>query len=158
MTGSYYVYASPIGYLDIIEKDGFITNINISGETDTSSYTLRLTPVISKGIKELEEYFKGQRKDFDLPLEPCGSEFQWSVWKELLKIPYGEKRSYSDIAREAGTPKGARAVGHSIGQNPILIIIPCHRVLGKDGSLTGFSAGLKLKRFLLDLEGVEYRE
>lgn len=158
MTGNYYVYSSPIGYVDIIEKNGFITNINISGEIDISGYTLRLTSVISKAIRELEEYFKGQRKKFNLPLEPGGSQFQWSVWEKLLEIPYGEKRSYSDIAREAGTPKGARAVGHSIGQNPILIVIPCHRVLGKDGSLTGFSVGLKLKRFLLDLEGVEYKE
>ena len=155
---NYYIYSSPIGYLDIVESEGAITNIDISGKINTSLYHLRLTSVISQAVKELDEYFKGKRKYFDVPISPSGSEFQWKVWQELLKIPYGEKRSYLSIAKEVGTPKGSRAVGQSIGKNPILILIPCHRVLGKDNSITGFSAGIKVKEFLLDLEGVEYRE
>jgi methylated-DNA-[protein]-cysteine S-methyltransferase len=102
---------------------------------------------------QLAEYFAGTRRDFDLPLAPSGSSFQRQVWAELLRIRYGRTVSYGDIARRLGLPPGAsRAVGLANGANPISIIIPCHRVIGADGSLTGYGGGLARKRFLLDLE------
>ncbi|MCI0502943.1 MAG: methylated-DNA--[protein]-cysteine S-methyltransferase [Fusobacteria bacterium] len=154
---SYYVYASPIGQLNIVEKKGYITNIALRDSVDVSQLTFSKTEVIAKCITQLEEYFRGQRKSFAIPLDPEGTEFQWLVWQELLKVPYGQCSSYHLVAEAIGSPKGARAVGRSVGANPVLILIPCHRILGSDGSLTGFSAGLKRKSFLLDLEGVIYR-
>lgn len=154
---SYYVYASPIGQLNIVEKKGYITNIALRDSFDVSQLSFSKTEVIAKCIIQLEEYFRGQRQSFEIPLNPEGTEFQWLVWQELLKVPYGQWSSYHLVAEAIGSPKGARAVGRSVGANPVLILIPCHRILGSDGSLTGFSAGLKRKSFLLDLEGVIYR-
>jgi len=102
---------------------------------------------------QLAEYFAGQRREFDLPLDLRGTDFQKSCWRELLKVPYGETRSYADIARAMGRPAAVRAVGLANGQNPIAIIVPCHRVIGSDGSLTGYGGGLETKRKLLELEG-----
>jgi methylated-DNA-[protein]-cysteine S-methyltransferase len=103
--------------------------------------------------RQLEEYFSGRRRHFDLPLDLHGTEFQKRCWRELLKIPYGETRSYAEIARAIGNPSAVRAVGLANGQNPIAIIVPCHRVIGSDGSLTGYGGGLDVKRRLLELEG-----
>jgi len=103
--------------------------------------------------RQLAEYFAGQRREFDLPLDLRGTDFQKRCWQELLKIPYGETRSYADIARAIGNPAAVRAVGLANGQNPIAIIVPCHRVIGSDGSLTGYGGGLDVKRKLLELEG-----
>jgi O-6-methylguanine DNA methyltransferase len=103
--------------------------------------------------RQLEEYFAGQRRQFDLPLDLRGTDFQKRCWQELLKIRYGETRSYADIARAIGNPAAVRAVGLANGQNPIAIIVPCHRVIGSDGSLTGYGGGLETKRKLLELEG-----
>jgi methylated-DNA-[protein]-cysteine S-methyltransferase len=103
--------------------------------------------------RQLEEYFAGRRRQFDLPLDLHGTEFQKRCWQELLKIPYGETRSYADVARAIGKPSAVRAVGLANGQNPIAIIVPCHRVIGSDGSLTGYGGGLETKRKLLELEG-----
>ena len=103
--------------------------------------------------RQLEEYFAGRRRQFDLPLDLHGTEFQKRCWQELLKIPYGETRSYADVARAIGNPSAVRAVGLANGQNPIAIIVPCHRVIGSDGSLTGYGGGLETKRKLLELEG-----
>jgi len=102
---------------------------------------------------QLAEYFSGRRRRFDLALDLRGTDFQKRCWQELLKIPYGETRSYADIARAIGSPSAVRAVGLANGQNPIAIIVPCHRVIGSDGSLTGYGAGLEIKRRLLELEG-----
>ena len=102
---------------------------------------------------QLEEYFAGRRRRFDLPLDLRGTDFQKRCWRELLKIPYGETRSYADIARAIGNPSAVRAVGLANGQNPMAIIVPCHRVIGSDGSLTGYGGGLETKRKLLELEG-----
>ena len=101
---------------------------------------------------QLDEYFTGERKIFDLDLAPCGTDFQMRVWDELLKIPYGETRSYGDIAMKLGNPGAARAVGAANGRNPLPIVIPCHRVIGSNGSMTGFGGGIKTKEFLLQLE------
>ena len=103
--------------------------------------------------RQLEEYFAGRRRQFDLLLDLRGTDFQKRCWLELLKIPYGETRSYADIARAIGNPLAVRAVGLANGQNPIAIIVPCHRVIGSDGSLTGYGGGLETKRKLLELEG-----
>ncbi len=104
--------------------------------------------------EQINDYFAGKRKKFDLALAPEGTTFQRQVWRELDKIPYGETRSYGEIAAGVGRPKGARAAGGAIGSNPIALVIPCHRVIGADGSLTGFGSGLPVKRQLLRLEGV----
>lgn len=101
---------------------------------------------------QLAEYFEGERTEFDLPLAPTGTEFQLRVWQQLRTIPYGQTCSYADIARGIGATNGFRAVGLANGRNPISIIVPCHRVIGANGSLTGYGGGLERKRFLLDLE------
>jgi methylated-DNA-[protein]-cysteine S-methyltransferase len=108
--------------------------------------------------KQLVEYFKGERTEFDLRLAPSGTTFQLEVLNALLEIPCGETRCYLDIARRIGRPKAVRAVGAANGRNPLPIVIPCHRVIGSDGSLTGFGGGLAAKKFLLDLEGAEYSD
>ena len=102
--------------------------------------------------RQLREYFDGTRHSFDVPLSPAGTDFQRQVWRALADIPFGETRSYRQIAEAAGRPDAARAVGAACGRNPILIMIPCHRALGSDGSLTGFAAGLERKKSLLELE------
>lgn len=103
-------------------------------------------------IRQLRAYFRGERKEFDLPLAPEGTEFQLRVWNRLRTIPYGETISYAQLAERIGNPKAVRAVGLANGSNPIPIIIPCHRVIGSDGSLTGFGGGLSTKKMLLELE------
>ena len=103
-------------------------------------------------IRQLRAYFRGERKEFDLPLAPEGTEFQLRVWNRLRTIPYGETISYAQLAERIGNPKAVRAVGLANGSNPIPIIIPCHRVIGSDGSLTGFGGGLPTKKMLLELE------
>lgn len=108
-----------------------------------------------RAFEELEEYFLGRRREFDLPLSPDGTEFQKKVWAALREIPYGETRSYSEIAGQVGNPKAVRAVGMANHRNPIAIMIPCHRVIGKNGSLTGYAGGLDLKERLLKLEHSE---
>jgi len=107
---------------------------------------------LKQAIDQLRAYFAGELKEFDLPLDMQGTEFQKRVWQELLNIPYGETRSYSFVATAIGAPKAVRAVGAANGANPIPIVVPCHRVIGAGGSLTGYGGGLPLKRFLLDLE------
>ena len=102
--------------------------------------------------QELEEYFAGTRQTFDLPLAPKGTAFQQKVWAALREIPYGQTRSYGEIAAIVGNPKASRAVGMANNQNPISILIPCHRVIGKDGSLTGYGGGTEKKKWLLELE------
>lgn len=108
-----------------------------------------------RAFGELEEYFLGRRREFDLPLRPDGTEFQRKVWAALREIPYGETRSYSEIAEQVGNPKAVRAVGMANHRNPIAIMIPCHRVIGKNGSLTGYAGGLRLKERLLKIEYTE---
>ena len=108
--------------------------------------------VLLRAIEQLDEYFSGKRKPFDLPLHPVGTDFQKQVWDALLEIPYGETRTYMEIAQRVGNPKGVRAVAQAIGANGIGIIIPCHRVIGSDHSLTGFAGGLEAKKILLELE------
>jgi methylated-DNA-[protein]-cysteine S-methyltransferase len=109
--------------------------------------------VLDEARRQLEEYFAGRRRDFDLPLSPRGTDFQRTVWTTLAAIPYGSTWSYRDLAQRIGKPAAMRAVGAANGRNPLPIVLPCHRVIGADGSLTGFGGGLPTKAFLLRLEG-----
>jgi methylated-DNA-[protein]-cysteine S-methyltransferase len=109
-------------------------------------------PILIKTENQLKEYFTGKRKVFDLPLDPIGTSFQQMVWNELRQIPFGETRSYGELAIKIGSPKASRAIGAANGKNPISIVVPCHRVIGKNGKLTGFAGGLGSKEILLKLE------
>ena len=132
------------------EADGFYEAINFEIE----DYIKKETPLIKKAAAQLGEYFEGKRKNFDLPLSLHGTDFQLKVWKALQKIPYGKMTSYGEIARVIGNAAACRAVGMANNRNPIAIVVPCHRVIGKDGSLTGYGGGLDLKEKLLKLENV----
>ena len=144
-----HTFPSPLGPITITESDGAITAIVFGGSPDTYPAP---TPIIADTLRQLEEYFDGFRREFDLPLSPIGTAFQKAVWNALLTIPYGKTCSYSDIAMQIGRPKAVRAVAQAIGRNPISIIIPCHRVVGKDGSLTGYQWGIPIKEALLKIE------
>ena len=139
---------SPIGPLTLTERDGALVRLSFGahGPCDPP------TPLLRRATGQLNEYFAGTRQEFDLPLEPSGTEFQLDCWRALSQIPYGETRSYGEQARNLGRPDRARAVGSANGANPIAIILPCHRVIGADGSLVGFGGGLETKRRLLELE------
>lgn len=149
---NFYYQDLPIGRLYIAEENGFITAVTLNEITATDSCRRCKTAVISEAIKQLSEYFEGKRKSFDLPLRPKGTEFQRKVWAALTEIPYGQVCSYQDIAVKIGNPKAVRAVGGANNKNPIMIIIPCHRVIGKDGSLIGYAGGLHVKEYLLRSE------
>lgn len=142
---------SPIGGLRIHSSAGLITAIDFGANNPRKHKTNDL--LLDQAEQQLGEYFAGDRTDFDLPLANDGSEFQKKVWAELRRIPYGETASYGDIARRLGyEPVISRAVGAANGANPIPIVVPCHRVIGSDGSLTGYAGGLERKKTLLDLE------
>ena len=119
---------------------------------DKKSYMLKETDLINNTRKQLDEYFAGNRKQFDIPIKLDGTDFQINVWKELLKIPYGETCSYLDIAKRIGNPKASRAVGMANNKNKIIIIVPCHRVIGSNKKLVGYACGLEVKEKLLELE------
>ncbi|MBF0779725.1 MULTISPECIES: methylated-DNA--[protein]-cysteine S-methyltransferase [unclassified Granulicatella] len=124
----------------------------------TSSYQQAIYNEESIYQKQLIEYFTKKRKQFDCPLHLKGTSFQQEVWQALQKIPFGQAKTYQDIAETIQRPKSCRAVGGAIGSNPVFIFVPCHRVIGKSGHLTGFSLGLDLKKELLDFEGIKYKE
>ena len=117
-----------------------------------AEFSMETSAALERTKKELDEYFAGKRRQFDIPLHPVGTEFQKQVWQALLEIPYGETRTYKAIAQRVDNPKGVRAVASAIGANGISIIIPCHRVIGSNHSLTGFAGGLDAKRLLLETE------
>ncbi len=141
-----------IAFLNEDHKPG-ITWAKTRDALERAGYTLREDPAATSGVRaQLDEYFAGRRREFDVEVAPHGTEFQKEIWRLLLAIPNGETRTYSELASAAGRPRGARAVGRAVATNPIPIVIPCHRVVGADGSLTGFAGGLRFKRGLLDLE------
>lgn len=146
-----YTYETAIGTIQLEATDAAITKLLFGAQPTAATKTE--TPLIKTAHRQLAEYLAGSRRVFDLPLSPQGTPFQKTVWTQLLKIPYGETASYGEIARMAGNPKACRAVGMANNRNPISIFIPCHRVIGADGSLTGYGGGLEIKRFLLELEG-----
>ena len=136
--------------LFIEETDGWITQIHFRNEQPLSSDGG--SEVLRQAIRQLKEYFAGERRSFDLPIHIAGTAFQEKVWRELKKIPYGETVSYGQIAANIGNPKASRAVGSANHNNPVSIVIPCHRVIGANGKLTGYGGGLDMKKMLLDLE------
>jgi len=146
-------YKSPLGILKISADEKGIKEIEFAQE-EFKSIQNSSSKIIKDCIKQLDEYFRGKRKSFELKLNPEGTEFQKKVWKELLKIPYGTTLSYGEIARRIKNQKAVRAVGQAIGRNPIAIVIPCHRVIGSDGSLTGYASGLWRKEWLLKHEEI----
>lgn len=141
---------SPIGALRLAEEDGALTELLFGRWEDSRQRDD--SPVLLQAEVQLGEYFAGKRREFTVPLSPRGTEFQRRVWNALLTIPYGETRSYGEIAILAESPKAFRAVGSANHNNPISILIPCHRVIGKNGSLTGYGGGMEAKQFLLELE------
>lgn len=147
-----YSYEFTIGKLWICSDEKSLLEISFSDNLLTENPHIKETEFILKVKSQLDEYFSGQRKIFDLPINPKGTEFQKKVWKALIQIPYGKTCSYKDIAVSVGNPKASRAVGMANNKNPIPIIIPCHRVIGKNGNLTGYAGGLDLKSTLLNLE------
>ncbi|KLV22966.1 methylated-DNA--[protein]-cysteine S-methyltransferase [Bacillus altitudinis] len=158
----YTVYTAPIGALYILEKDGAIIEVKFDDESflvkeQRDRFKQEDTPVLKEAKKQLDEYFKGDRKVFDLPLKQAGSPFQEQVWEALSTIPYGESKSYADIAEAIGNPKAVRGIGQANRRNALPIFIPCHRVIGKDRTLTGY-AGTKtgMKAILLELEGIPF--
>lgn len=134
------------------EGRGGITRLYLPGQP-TPRIMPHETPLLARARDQLLEYLAGERREFDLPLAPEGTPFQCRVWSALADIPWGQRRTYGDIARAVGCPKGFRAVGMACNRNPLPIFIPCHRVVGADGSLTGYAGGTELKRALLRLEG-----
>lgn len=139
---------SPLGPLHLRVEDGAIVALAFADGPDLGE-----DPLIDDATAQLAAYFAGQRRAFDLPLAPPGTPFQRSVWEALGAIPYGQTRSYRELAVQLGDPGALRAVGRANGSNPIALLIPCHRVIGADGSLTGYAGGLERKRALLELEG-----
>lgn len=151
---SYLSTASPIGDLRLVASPNGLRRIDLppAGPPETT-WVEESTPILAEVVRQLTDYFAGDRRTFDLPLEPEGTDFQLSVWKVLRAIPFGQTISYGEQARRLGDANKARAVGSANGRNPLPIVVPCHRVVGADGSLTGFSGGVEAKRWLLEHEG-----
>ncbi|MBV1690637.1 methylated-DNA--[protein]-cysteine S-methyltransferase [Novosphingobium sp. G106] len=161
MTYAFKTMPSPVGELTLVASDKGLTailwenddpdRVRLADRTEQPAH-----PVLVETARQLDEYFAGKRSAFDLPLDFHGTYFQKRVWAQLLAIPFGETRSYGEIARALGQPTASRAVGAANGKNPISIVAPCHRVVGTNGSLTGFAGGLEAKQRLLALEGLEF--
>lgn len=152
----YRIIESPIGPLLLAGGDRGLYTLRFAEEGTAAAPDagwIRDDALLEAVVLQLKEYFRGERRSFDVALDPRGTEFQRAVWDALAEIPYGETTTYGAIATRIGRPKAVRAVGAANGQNPLPIIIPCHRVIGKDGTLTGFGGGLPAKRALLQLEG-----
>ena len=150
----YRIIDSPIGPLTLAGKGPVLTNLRMVDQTyepDRADWQLN-DRAFPDAVEQLGAYFAGELKEFDLRLELAGTDFQRRVWEALRTIPYGDTRSYGEIARQIGAPTAFRAVGLANGRNPIAVIVPCHRVIGANGSLTGFGGGMERKSTLLDLE------
>ncbi|MDI3471232.1 MAG: Methylated-DNA--protein-cysteine methyltransferase [Pseudolabrys sp.] len=160
MTYAYKTVLLPVGNLKLVASEAGLAAVLWPGD---DSKRVRLPalapnaahPVLLDAERQLRDYFAGRRRTFTVPLDMAGTPFQQAVWQALLTIPYGETRSYSELARQIGRPEASRAVGAANGRNPVSIIVPCHRAIGADGSLTGFAGGLDVKRYLLNLEGAQ---
>ena len=154
MSRRHTVVPSPIGPLTVVRDGEALVRLAMAapGQFVDAELGDRTDTGFEEVARQLEEYFAGERTAFDLPLHPVGSAFELAVWQQLTRIPYGETRSYGYVATAVGEPGGAQAVGAANGRNPLAIVVPCHRVIGADGSLVGFGGGLPRKRFLLDLE------
>jgi methylated-DNA-[protein]-cysteine S-methyltransferase len=157
MTTTHTIIETQIGDLTLVAADGVLTGVYYPGHWTRPDRTA-FGPCAEEGFEEAErqfgEYLAGERTAFDVPTSAVGDAFQQRVWTLLKGIPYGETTTYGELARELGDPALARAVGRAVGSNPLSVIVPCHRVVGKDGKLTGYAGGLERKRFLLELEGL----
>jgi methylated-DNA-[protein]-cysteine S-methyltransferase len=157
MTLFYKEIESPVGKLKLVASSNALVAVLWERERPNRVKLDTMTldpqhPILLETERQLAEYFSGERIQFDLPLQPDGSEFQKKVWQALREIPFGQTRSYLDLAKALGSSKAARAIGAANGKNPLSIIVPCHRVVGADGSLTGFAGGVETKAALLALE------
>lgn len=165
MTSRYGTFATLLGpMIAIVDEAGTLTHLDfLEHERDAGAYVARQArkgptarpgkAAIARVARSLKEYFAGQRQEFDLPLNAKGTPFQHRVWAELVRIPYGTTISYGELARRVGRPTASRAVGRANGTNPIAVVVPCHRVIGANGDLTGYAGGLAIKAALLALEG-----
>ena len=155
MSLAYHDFDTPIGTLRVVGDDGGIERIDLpnAAESDPDpawrERRQSLPQPLREAKRQLVQYFEGERRDFDLPLAPAGTAFQRRVWGELSRIPYGETVSYGELARRIGRPTASRAVGAANGRNPLAIVVPCHRVIGADGTLVGYGGGLPVKEALL---------
>ena len=145
-------YATPIGRVGICEDEGEIMHILFENQADLVGYAFEETPLLREAAKQLTDYFEGKRTAFALPLKLSGTPFQQSAWRALMQIPYGQTRTYKDIAIAVGNERAPRAVGMANNRNKIPIVIPCHRVIGSNGKLVGFAGGMDVKQQLLDME------
>lgn len=148
---SFIHHNTPLGVITLEEEDGALTALTF-GATRPAGGINQATPLLLTAAHELDEYFAGTRRHFDLPIHTSGTPFQQKCWQVLCRIPYGQTISYSEQASLAGNPKACRAVGMANHRNPLPIIIPCHRVIGKNGALAGYGSGIGIKQFLLQLE------
>jgi methylated-DNA-[protein]-cysteine S-methyltransferase len=156
MSATHTTIDSPIGELTLVARDGVLSGIYFPGHWHmpaTEVFGTRVEGGFEQAREQLGEYFAGERTEFELETMVAGEEFQQRVWELIDRIPYGRTTTYGEMAQELGDPALAREVGAAVGRNPLSIIVPCHRVVGKDGKLTGYAGGLERKRFLLELEG-----
>lgn len=153
---SIFFYDTDIGKIGIEEKNGFIVKVHFGSNTSFKDKDIKEVDVIKKAYVELNNYLKGDIKEFTIPLKVDGTEFMKEVWDGLLKIPYGETLSYKELGKKIGRPKAARAIGLACNKNPIPIFIPCHRIVGSNGNLTGYLGGLNIKKKLLEIEKDNY--
>lgn len=144
------VIKTPLGNAEIVGDVNGISKIHVFD--DVSEITTEFPKVLKQAVEQLQDYFEGKRTEFSFKMNPTGTEFQKKVWQELLQIPYGKTYSYLEISKKLGDVKAIRAVATANGKNPLWIVIPCHRVIGSDGSLTGYAGGLWRKKWLLDHE------
>ncbi|ACV63328.1 methylated-DNA/protein-cysteinemethyltransferase [Desulfofarcimen acetoxidans DSM 771] len=149
---SIFFYQTDIGEIRIAENGTAITNLYFQEENIAEDFVVQETNLLKEAAEQLRSYLAGKRKKFALPIAPNSTEFMLSVWEALRTIPYGETRSYGEIAQSVGKPKASRAVGLANNKNPIPIFIPCHRVIGANGKLVGYLGGLQIKEYLLELE------
>ncbi|TBN37437.1 methylated-DNA--[protein]-cysteine S-methyltransferase [Pseudomonas sp. BGI-2] len=161
MSYTFTTMASPVGELKLVAKDSRLAAILWENDKPNRVKLGPMSeavdnPILVRAVKQLQEYFAGTRNRLELELDFSGTDFQKKVWQALLTIPFGETRSYSEIAEQIGNPSAVRAVGAANGKNPISIVAPCHRVIGASGKLTGFAGGLEAKERLLTLEGCEW--
>ena len=150
----FYQFESPIGWMALGAEDGAIIRVYLPN-SPTPRLMPRPTPLLERAAEQILEYMAGERKEFDLPLNPMGTPFQQKVWRALQDIPWGQTRSYRDIAQAVDCPGGFQAVGQANRNNPLPILIPCHRVIAADGSLGGYAGGQEMKKALLAIEGIK---
>lgn len=147
-----FYYDTEIGKIGIAENDNGVTDVFFGVSKRKGNININETSIIKLTISQIKEYLMGLRTSFDIPINPIGTKFQLSVWEQLRNIPYGETRSYKQVAQEIGNIKACRAVGLANNRNPVAILIPCHRVIGSSGKLVGYAGGLNIKKSLLNLE------